>query len=82
MTGACILKHSQILLFNWIVKNNYFGKIKLCTLVHDECNWEYPKEITEFPNLVSQCMERAASIYCKSLPIPAEATIGDHWIHE
>lgn len=81
-TGACILKHSQILLFNWIVKNNYFGKIKLCTLVHDECNWEYPKEITEFPELVSQCMERAASIYCKSLPIPAEATIGDHWIHE
>lgn len=81
-TGACILKHSQILLFNWIIKNNYFGKIKLCTLVHDECNWEYPKELTEFPNLVSQCMERAASIYCKSLPIPAEATIGDHWIHE
>lgn len=81
-TGACILKHSQILLFKWIIKNGYFNKIKLCTLVHDECNWEYPEELIDFPNIVSKCMERAAAIYCRSLPIPAEATVGKYWIHE
>ena len=81
MTGACILKRSQIAVFNWVVKNGYFGKIKLCALVHDEANWEYPKETSEFPEILKDYMEKAADIYCKSLPIPAEAAIGDHWIH-
>ena len=26
-------------------------------------------------------MEETAAIYCKSLPIPAEASVGNHWIH-
>lgn len=69
------------MIFHWVVKNGYFGKIKLCTLVHDECNWEFPKEVSEFPNLVKKAMEKTANIYCKTLPIPADADVGDHWIH-
>ena len=64
MTGACILKRSQIAVFNWVIKNGYFGKIKLCALVHDEANWEYPKEISEFPDILKDYMEKAADIYC------------------
>ena len=75
MTGACILKRSQIAIFNWIIKNGYFGIIKLCALVHDEANWEYPKEITEFTEKLKKYMEKAADIYCKSLNISAEAII-------
>ena len=53
----------------------------MANLTHDECNWEYPEELVEFPNIVSKIMEASAAKYCKSVPIPAEATVGDHWIH-
>ena len=32
------------------------------------------------PKLV-KAMEKAASVFCKSLPIPAEPATGLHWIH-
>lgn len=79
--GAIILKDSQIAIFNWVVDNGYFGKCLLANLTHDECNWEYPEELIEFPKLVSKTMEETAAKYCKSVPIPAEATVGDCWIH-
>lgn len=80
-TGAIILKDSQISVFNWIVNNGYFGLIRLCNLTHDEANWEYPKEVEKFPSLLKEEMEKSASKYCHSLPIPAEYSIGDFWIH-
>lgn len=80
-TSAIMTKVAVTDIFNWIVKHGYFGKIHCCVLVHDETNWDYPKEVEEFPKIVKSYMERAASMFCKSLPIPAEASIGDHWIH-
>lgn len=35
-TCAIMLKDSQIEMFNWVVNHGYFGKIKLCALVHDK----------------------------------------------
>lgn len=80
-TGAIILKDSQIDIFNWVVDNGYFGKCLLTNLTHDECNWEFPEELKEFPDIVKSKMEKGAAKYCKSVPIPAEATVGDCWIH-
>ena len=80
-TGAIILKDSQIEVFNWVVDNGYFGKILLTNLTHDEANWEYPEEVTEFPSILKSSMEKVASKYCKSLPIPADAQVGTKWIH-
>lgn len=81
--GTCciILKDSQIDMFNWIVKNGYFGKVLLCALVHDEANWEYPEHLEDVPKMLKYFMEKSADKYCKSLPIPADVSIGDHWIH-
>ena len=82
-TGAIILKDSQIEVFNWVVDNGYFGKILLCNLTHDEANWEFPENLENtFPKLLSEYMEKSAAKYCKSLPIPAESTVGKCWIHE
>ena len=81
MTGAIILKESQIKIFNWVVDNGYFGKCLLCNLTHDECNWEYPKELSTFPNIIKSYMENIAAKYCKSVPIPAETSVGECWIH-
>lgn len=80
-TGAIILKTAMTDLFNWIVDNGYFGIIHLCVAVHDELNCDYPKEISAFPKILESIMENAAAKYCKSLPIPAEATVSDHWVH-
>ena len=80
-SGAIILKDSQISIFNWVVDNGYFGKCLLVNLTHDECNWEFPEELEDFPDIVSKTMEISASKYCKSVPIPAEASVGTHWIH-
>lgn len=80
-TSSIMTKEAVTNIFNWIVDNGYFGKIKCCALVHDETNWEFPKEVSEFPKIVSTLMEESAAKYCKSLPIPAEASVGDCWIH-
>lgn len=80
-TGAVIMKDAMTTLFNWIVDNNYFGKVHICVSVHDEINCDYPEEINNFPKVLTDIMESSAAKYCKSLSIPAEAAVGDYWIH-
>jgi len=80
-TGAIIMKTALSMLFQWIMQNNLFGKVHICASVHDEICCDYPENVSEFPNILESIMERAAAKYCKSLPIPAEAEVGDHWIH-
>ena len=80
-TGAVIMKDSLTSLFNWIVDNNFFNVIHICASVHDEICCDYPESVVNFPNILEQIMEASAAKYCKSLPIPAEASVGDYWIH-
>ena len=81
-TGVDILKTAATDLFNWIVDNEYFGKILLCALVHDEQLLEFPEELKDtFPKLLEDIMLKAAAKFCKSVPIPAEAEVSTHWGH-
>ena len=80
-TGAIILKESQVRVFLWVVNNGYFGKIRLCNLTHDEANWEFPKEVEEFPDILKKYMEETADKYCKSLPVPAVPEVDNCWRH-
>lgn len=82
--GGCaiVLKQAVGDLFEWVVNNNLFNKVLFCAFVHDEIDCECPKEITgTFSTKLREIMEHAARMYYKKLPIPAEASIGDHWIH-
>ena len=80
--GAVVLKEFAIEWFNWVVDNGYFGKILLVNLTHDECNSEFPKELKDtYPQMVAQMMEASCAKYYHKLPIPAEASVGTHWIH-
>lgn len=80
--SAIILKQAAGDLFEWVVKNGYFGKILFCVFVHDEIDCECPKEISEmFSKQLEQIMEKAAAKYYKRLPIPAECSVDDHWVH-
>lgn len=80
-SGIIILKHAMTDFFHWILKHNLFGIVLICDLVHDEAVIEYPKNMPEISQVLKDCMEESAKIYCKSLPIPAQPAIGSHWIH-
>ena len=81
-SGIVILKIAMSDFFSWIVENNLFHKVELSALVHDEANIIYPKKLHDIvPKKLQECMEKAASLICTKLPIPAEAAVGSHWIH-
>ncbi len=80
-TGIICLKHAMIEFYQWILDNNLFGIVMLDALVHDEAVIDYPDTLPETSTILKNCMEHAASIYCKQLPIPAEAATGLFWIH-
>ena len=81
-SGIIILKDAMIDFYRWIIKNKYFKIVRICNLVHDEAVVEYPKHLNGIVDLkLQECMEKSASKYCKSLPIPAEGEVGEFWIH-
>lgn len=82
--GSCavLIKEATTQLFNWIIDNNYFKKILIVNITHDEINSEFPKELEDtYPKLVSDIMQQVAAKYYHKLPIPAEASVGKYWIH-
>lgn len=80
-TGAICLKVAARKFFDWIINNNLFDIVKIVDFVHDELCVEYPKTLADTDKLLEKIMEDTAAIFCKSLPIPAEASVGNHWIH-
>lgn len=80
--SAIVLKQAAADLFEWVVKHGYFGTILFCVFVHDEIDCECPKTIAKpFGKVMQDIMQKASAKYYKKLPIPAECSIGDHWIH-
>ena len=68
--------------FHWIVEQGYFGKVELASLVHDESNVIFPKELLDVvPKMQSKCMEEAAALICTKLPIPATPDVAGYWKH-
>lgn len=47
-----------------------------------EINTEFPKELKDtYPKIVQDLMSKAGKELCKKVDVPAEASIGDFWIH-
>ncbi len=80
--SAIILKQAAADLFEWVVKNGHFGKILFCVFVHDEIDCECPEDLAPtFSKKLEKIMENAAAKFYKRLPIPAECSVSDHWVH-
>lgn len=86
--GSMCSKLSGILLFKWIIKNNYQNIVKICIQAHDEYNIEAPESIAEEVALVLQkCMEKGASPFCTRLPLSTDISrlenksLPNYWIH-
>lgn len=80
-SGIVILKIAMTNFFNWIVDSELFDIVEIASLVHDESNVIYPENLSEVPLMQQKCMEEAAALICKKLPIPATPDISDHWKH-
>jgi DNA polymerase I-like protein with 3'-5' exonuclease and polymerase domains len=81
-TGALCFKFASIKLFNWLEQNDLLFKVLYTIPVHDEINLECPQEMTkEVSEKLVDCMVRAGSIFCEIIPLGADVSIGDHWIH-
>lgn len=86
--GSAIFKICAVNLFNWVVKNGLFGKVKFCIPAHDEFNIEAPEEIAEeVANKLHECMVKAGKFICRIVPLDAEVsrlkdgTLPTYWVH-
>ena len=81
-TGAVMFKTASIFLWEYLVKNNLLFKVKLCVPAHDEWNIEVPESMTEeMTKVLKDCMSRAGNFFCNKIPMPADAEVGNCWIH-
>jgi len=81
-TSAGISKLAGIKMYDWIIKNNQFNKVKICVPLHDEYCVEAPNDITkEVADMVQESMESAAKFFCPTVTIAANPEIGLAWEH-
>jgi DNA polymerase-1 len=78
--SSMMIKLSALLLFDWILENNYINLIKICNSVHDELVVECSKNLEEIAReKVGEFMITAGNYYLENLKIKADAAIGDNW---
>lgn len=77
-----ITKLAPILFRTWIRENNLQDKVLLTNLVHDEINVEATadKANDAAVNLELK-MKQSADIWCKTIPLHADAVITEFWQH-
>lgn len=81
-TAAVITKVAGILFFNYLEKNNLLFKVLIANIVHDEYLIESPIDISEkIAHILQLSMEKAGSMFCKSVTLKAIPKISPHWVH-
>ena len=82
------LRFSMIYLWEYIIKNNLQGIVKICVSPYDEINCEAPESISEkIAQTIYDCMVKAGYIFCTRCKLDADVsrnddgTLPDHWVH-
>jgi len=74
------LKLSTSILFDWILENNYIGRIKIVNTVHDEIIVECKEELKDIAKkAVEDSMLEGGDHYLTNLKIKADANYGNSW---
>lgn len=72
----------SIKFYNYLKKHGLLFKVKYCIPVHDEANLECPEEMAEeIAAILTRCMEEGAKPFCTRIPLGADYSIQDHWVH-
>lgn len=81
-SSADISKLAGCYFFKEILKRGWFNIVKIVNFVHDEFVVEAPEELVqEVSDTLINCMRRSGSMFCKIIPLDADAAVGDCWIH-
>ena len=81
-TGAVMFKAASIFLWEYLLEHDLVFKVKLCIPCHDEINIEVPENIAdEMTEVLQDCMKRAGGFFCRKIELPADAEVGNCWIH-
>lgn len=77
-----ITKYAPILFRDWILENNYQDRVFITNIVHDEINVECDENLsTEVASNLERCMKQAGDLWCKTIPLGADAVITTYWTH-
>jgi len=81
-TSADITKYACVIFFREILKRDWWLKVKIVNLVHDEILVECPKSmVEEVKEVLVDSMQEAGKPFCTIVPLKADAIHGDHWVH-
>lgn len=78
--SALISKVGGILFFDWILDNNLFGTVKIPVFCHDEYLIETNEDNIDLAKTkIEECMEKAGTYWCKTIPLKAKGKISNSW---
>lgn len=81
-TAGDITKYAAIQFRKWILKNNLRDTVFITNIIHDEINVEaLTVDSKKVANNLKKSMEKAGKLWCKVVPLLAEAQIKDYWTH-
>jgi DNA polymerase I-like protein with 3'-5' exonuclease and polymerase domains len=81
-SSAEITKLASIHIFEYIIQNQLQEIVKFSNVIHDEILLECPEHLANtMKTVVESCMEKAGKVYCKVVPLKAEAIICKFWNH-
>jgi DNA polymerase-1 len=81
-TSADITKYACIIFFREILKRDWWMKVKIVNLVHDEILVECPVSmVDEVKEVLVNSMEEAGKPFCTTVPLKADAIHGSYWVH-
>lgn len=80
--SGSITKYAAVLLYDWVLQNNFTESIKLVLLVHDEINLEVHSQMQEIAKCkLEEFMKQSGKLWCQRVPLNATAVISDYWQH-
>jgi DNA polymerase-1 len=80
--AGSVTKYAAVLFRNWILNNKLENKVFITNLIHDEINVECKGDIAEIvATNLELCMKKSGNLWCKTVPLDAEAVITEYWSH-
>jgi DNA polymerase-1 len=81
-SSADITKTAGVLFFEWLEEQRLLFRVLIPNFVHDEIVCEAPIRMAEeVAQKLKECMEKAGSYFCKTIPLKAEPCIDTQWTH-
>lgn len=80
--AGSITKYALVLIYDELAKKGFLDQIKIVATVHDEIILESSVVLEDYAaEMLQRNMEAAGAVWCKRVPLKAEACIEKYWTH-